>query len=108
MDRTRKLRVLIADGTAGRLEEVTRTVISLGHEVVGEGVSLDTVGRATAAELPDVALVIVGEIGQGPGSDPHDRARGRVPGDRDPRRAGSGVHGPGGPARHLLLHHTRR
>lgn len=58
---TRKLRVLIADGTTERMEEVTKTVISLEHEVVGEGVSLDTVGRATAAELPDVALVIVGE-----------------------------------------------
>ena len=58
---TRKLRVLIADGTTERLEEVTKTVTSLGHEVVGEGVSLDTVGQATAAELPDVALVIVSE-----------------------------------------------
>jgi AmiR/NasT family two-component response regulator len=57
----RKLRVLIADGTAERLEEVTKTVISLGHEVVGEGATLDTVGRATSAELPDVALVIVGD-----------------------------------------------
>jgi len=58
---TRKLRVLIADGTTERLEEVTRTVTALGHEVVGEGVSLETVGQATAAELPDVALVIVSE-----------------------------------------------
>lgn len=57
----RTLRVLIADGTTERLDEVTRTVISLGHEVVGEGASLDTVGQATAAELPDVALVIVAE-----------------------------------------------
>jgi AmiR/NasT family two-component response regulator len=58
---TRRLRVLIADGTAERLKEVTRTVTSLGHEVVGQGATLDTVGQATAAELPDVALVIVGE-----------------------------------------------
>jgi response regulator NasT len=58
---TKRLRVLIADGTAEGLEEVTRTVTSLGHEVVGGGVSLDTIGRATAAELPDVALVIVGD-----------------------------------------------
>jgi AmiR/NasT family two-component response regulator len=57
----RALRVLIADGTAERLEEVTRSVTALGHEVVGEGASLETVGQATAAELPDVALVIVGE-----------------------------------------------
>jgi AmiR/NasT family two-component response regulator len=59
--RTRTLRVLIADGTSERVEEVTRTVTSLGHEVVGEGATLDSVGQATAAELPDVALVIVGE-----------------------------------------------
>jgi response regulator NasT len=58
---TRKLRVLIADGTTERLAEATKTVTSLGHEVVGEGVHLDSVGPATAAELPDVALVIVGE-----------------------------------------------
>ena len=58
---TRRLRVLIADGTAERLDDVTRTVTSLGHHVVGDGASLDTVGQATAAELPDVALVIVGE-----------------------------------------------
>jgi response regulator NasT len=58
---TTKLRVLIADGVAERLKEVTTTVTSLGHEVVGEGASLDTVGQATAAVLPDVALVIVGE-----------------------------------------------
>ncbi|HEX6331185.1 MAG TPA: ANTAR domain-containing protein [Actinomycetota bacterium] len=58
---TKRLRVLIADGTAERLEEVTRTVTSLGHEVVGAGASLDTIGQATAAELPDVALVIVGD-----------------------------------------------
>jgi response regulator NasT len=57
----RRLRVLIADGTAERLSEVTRAVISLGHEVVGEGSTLETVGEATAAELPDVGLVIVGE-----------------------------------------------
>lgn len=57
----RRLRVLVADGTTERLGEVTRTVTSLGHEVVGEGASLATVGQATAAELPDVALVIVGE-----------------------------------------------
>ena len=59
--RTRTLRVLIADGTTERLDEVTRTLTSLGHEVVGEGASLETIGQATAAELPDVALVIVGE-----------------------------------------------
>ena len=57
---TRRLRVLIADGSAERQAEVKRTVISLGHELVGE-VSLETVAPATVAEIPDVALVIVGE-----------------------------------------------
>jgi response regulator NasT len=57
----RRLRVLIADGTAERLSEVRRAVIVLGHDVVGEGSRLETVGQATAAELPDLALVIVGE-----------------------------------------------
>jgi response regulator NasT len=56
-----KLRVLIADGFGGRSAGVTRTVVSLGHEVVGQGVSLETVAHVTVAELPDVALVIVGD-----------------------------------------------
>ena len=60
-DAPKTLRVLIADGTAERLSEVTRAVVSLGHGIVGEGSTLETVGEATAAELPDVALVIVGE-----------------------------------------------
>jgi response regulator NasT len=60
-DVQRRLRVLIADGTAERLSEVTKAVIVLGHDVVGTGSSLETVGQATAAELPDLALVIVGE-----------------------------------------------
>src|SRR6185503_3097544 len=58
---TRKLRVLIVDGVSERLREVTTTVITLGHEVVGEGADLATVGHVTVAALPDVALVIVGE-----------------------------------------------
>jgi response regulator NasT len=58
---TKNLRVLIADGVADRSAEVARTVVSLGHEVIGEGVRLETVAHVTAAELPDVALVIVGE-----------------------------------------------
>lgn len=57
----RKLRVLIADGPAARHDEVTSTLKSLGHEVVGVGAPLEAVGHATAVELPDVALVIVGD-----------------------------------------------
>jgi AmiR/NasT family two-component response regulator len=56
-----RLRVLIADGTAERLGHVTSAVRLLGHELVGAGSSLEDVGQATATELPDVALVIVGE-----------------------------------------------
>jgi AmiR/NasT family two-component response regulator len=60
-ERTRKLRVLVLDGRAERLREVTSTVTSLGHEVVGTGAELATIHEVTLAELPDVALVIVGE-----------------------------------------------
>jgi AmiR/NasT family two-component response regulator len=63
-DGTRKLRVLIVDGRAERLREVTATVTSLGHDVVAGGADPVSVGRVTVAELPDVALVIVGENSQ--------------------------------------------
>src|SRR6185295_6783977 len=58
---TRKLRVLIVDGVSERLREVTTTLNSLGHDVVGEGADLETICHVTFAALPDVALVIVGE-----------------------------------------------
>jgi response regulator NasT len=63
-DATRKLRVLIVDGRAERLREVTATVTSLGHDVVAGGADPASVGRVTVAKLPDVALVIVGENSQ--------------------------------------------
>jgi AmiR/NasT family two-component response regulator len=56
----RRLRVLITDGLASRHEEVIRTVISLGHEVVGAETSLNG-DHPTSSEPPDVALVLVGE-----------------------------------------------
>jgi AmiR/NasT family two-component response regulator len=55
-----RLRVLITDGLASRQQEVTRSVVSLGHEVVGAEPSLNG-DHATSSEPPDVALVIVGE-----------------------------------------------
>jgi AmiR/NasT family two-component response regulator len=55
-----RLRVLITDGLAPRQEEVTRTVTSLGHDVVAADPSLNG-DHATSSEPPDVALVIVGE-----------------------------------------------
>ncbi|HEX6264185.1 MAG TPA: ANTAR domain-containing protein [Actinomycetota bacterium] len=57
----RRLRVLVTDGPGVRLDEVTRTVAGLGHEVVARESSLLEVAHITAAEHPDVALVIVHE-----------------------------------------------
>lgn len=56
-----RLRVLVTDGPGVRLDEVTRTVAELGHEVVARESSLFEVAHITAAEHPDVALVIVHE-----------------------------------------------
>jgi AmiR/NasT family two-component response regulator len=58
---TTRLRLLIVDGPSKRRDDVARTVTVLGHEIVGREASLETVGAVTAAELPDVAMVIVGE-----------------------------------------------
>ncbi len=56
-----RLRVLVADGPGVRLDQVTRTVAGLGHDVIARESSLPDVARITAAERPDVALVIVHE-----------------------------------------------
>jgi response regulator NasT len=56
-----RLRVLVADGRRARLEEVASAVASLGHEVISREADLSDIGPITAAEDPDVALVIVGE-----------------------------------------------
>jgi AmiR/NasT family two-component response regulator len=55
-----RLRILVSDGKGHRLEEVTHTVTSLGHEVVGHS-SLGEVAASTASIRPDAAIVIVGE-----------------------------------------------
>ena len=55
-----RLRILISDGEGHRLEEVTHTVTSLGHEVVGHS-NLGDVAATTASIRPDAAIVIVGE-----------------------------------------------
>jgi AmiR/NasT family two-component response regulator len=60
-ERTSSLRVLVADGRDERLREVARLVASLGHEVVLVEDGLTNIGPVTAAERPDVALVIVGD-----------------------------------------------
>jgi AmiR/NasT family two-component response regulator len=55
------LRVLVADGSTSLQRAVTATVTALGHSVIAVEHSLSRVAPVTAAELPDVALVIVGE-----------------------------------------------
>jgi Response regulator with putative antiterminator output domain len=59
--RSAELRVLVADGRPERLEQVTRTVASLGHEVITRQSDLRDIGAATSVERPDIAVVIVGE-----------------------------------------------
>lgn len=54
------LRVLVADGHQDRLEHVADTVARLGHEVLRE-IDLTRIGPLTAAEKPDVAMVVVSE-----------------------------------------------
>ena len=54
-----RLRVLVTDGPGVRLEEVTRTIAGLGHDVIARESSLPDVARITSTELPDVAIVIV-------------------------------------------------
>ena len=56
-----RLRVLVSDGPGVRLDEVTRTVADLGHDVIARESSLPDVARITATERPDVAVVIVHE-----------------------------------------------
>ena len=58
---TAPLRVLVTDGPGVRLDQVTRTVAELGHDVIARESSLPEVARITATERPDVALVIVHE-----------------------------------------------
>jgi len=55
------LRVLVSDGPGVRLDQVTRTVAGLGHDVIARESSLPDVARITATERPDVAIVIVHE-----------------------------------------------
>ena len=56
-----RLRVLVCDGPGVRLDDVTRTVAMLGHDVIARESSLSDVAHVTATERPDVAFVIVHE-----------------------------------------------
>jgi AmiR/NasT family two-component response regulator len=60
-ERAESLRILIANGRRDRFEQVAQTVANLGHEAIPRHVDLAAVGAVTAAERPDVAIVIVGE-----------------------------------------------
>ncbi len=56
-----RLRVLVTNGPGVRLDQVTRTIAGLGHDVIARESSLPDVARLTASERPDVAVVIVHE-----------------------------------------------
>lgn len=55
-----RLRVLVANERAERLDTITRLVSRLGHDVISRNVSIDHIGSHTRAEHPDVALVGLG------------------------------------------------
>lgn len=55
------LRVLVSAGAGARLDELTRIVSALGHEVISRESSLPHVASITEKERPDVAVVIVHE-----------------------------------------------
>ena len=55
-----RLRILIANERRDRLELLAQVVGALGHEVVAREVEVTEVGKVTAEEHPDVALVGLG------------------------------------------------
>jgi AmiR/NasT family two-component response regulator len=57
---TEHLRVLIANERKDRLALVAPIVAALGHEVIAREIEVDDVGKVTARERPDVALVGLG------------------------------------------------
>jgi AmiR/NasT family two-component response regulator len=58
------LRVLLADQKAERLEEIAEVVAQLGHIVVARLFNVADVAESTRRELPDVAIVGLGENNQ--------------------------------------------
>mgnify|MGYP000291770443 CR=1 FL=1 len=59
-DAIRHLRVLIANERRDRLELLAQVVARLGHEVIAREIDVKDVGKVTARERPDVALVGLG------------------------------------------------
>jgi AmiR/NasT family two-component response regulator len=53
----RSLRVLVANEDRGRLEEIARVALSLGHDVVAREIEVRDVAEAARDVLPDVAVV---------------------------------------------------
>jgi AmiR/NasT family two-component response regulator len=60
MAKTHRLRVLIANQRADRLELLARVVGGLGHDVIAREIRVNEVAAVTARERPDVALVGLG------------------------------------------------
>ena len=54
------LRVLIANEKRDRLKLLAEVVVGLGHDVIAQEIYVREVGRATAREAPDVAIVGLG------------------------------------------------
>jgi response regulator NasT len=61
VDGTHRLRVLIANQRADRLEVLAQVVTGLGHEVIAHTIEVDDVAAVTARVRPDLALVGLGE-----------------------------------------------
>ena len=57
---TEHLRVLIANERADRLALLAPIVAALGHEVIAREIEVEDVGKVTAQERPDVAIVGLG------------------------------------------------
>jgi AmiR/NasT family two-component response regulator len=58
---TGQLRVLVADSRQASLDRVVSILTRLGHHVVGRAATLSEVAQVAERELPDVAIVVVGE-----------------------------------------------
>jgi len=64
VDESDQLRALLADQKASRLEEIAEVIAELGHTVVARLFNVADVAEATRRELPDVAIVGLGENNQ--------------------------------------------
>jgi AmiR/NasT family two-component response regulator len=58
---TRQLRILLADERQESLETVSAIVTRLGHAVIARETNIAAVAAVTDVEIPDVAIVVVGQ-----------------------------------------------